>query len=332
MMKLKKILLLLTGLFSIGVFALTACFRKKGDPKNLGDWLEKNMPGQLQVLDSNLKMLDVMAQFKGEKQALVADQQNQDIQFLLDWEKDSANLGLDKPDIEDQLAYAREGYRKSTELYQLFASAGLEKVAVGVHHLNIFIQYYAEPGSEEREKFKKAVLQVMNQWIKTDGYTLYWQIMEPAAYQTKLKNIIPAGHFITENGWQQDNEILSLSILWRDIKAESWNWDINTVSLRGQAITDQAFEKASEWARQNLPAGAHLEEGKLIGFELVKHPDQARQKADAHSPSIRISFPYILEKKETEEHEPDGFVTCVYVLDGQKIGQFKNEKEGTWGQ
>jgi hypothetical protein len=332
MTKLKKILLLFTGLFSIGIFALNACFRKKGEPKNIESWLDRHMPGQLQVVNSNLKMLDVMAQFKGEKQALVADQHNQEIQFLLDWEKDSSDLGLNKSYIEDQLAYAREGYRKSTELYQQFASAGLEKVAVGVHHLNIYVQYYAEPGPEERENFRKAVLQVMNQWIKTDGYTLYFQIMEPSAYHTKLKNIIPAGHFLTENGWQQEHEILSLSIYWRDIKAESWNWDINTASLRGQAITDQAFEKASEWAQKHLPAGARLEEGKLIGFELIKHPDPAYQMADAHSPSIRISFPYTLDKKKTEEEEPDGFVTCVYVLDGQKIGQFKKEKEGTWGQ
>lgn len=331
-MNLRKILPILLGLLSIGIFALSACFRKKGDPKNLGDWLEKNMPGQLQVLDSNLKMLDVMAQFKGEKQALVADRNNAEIQFVLDWSKDSINLGLNAPFIEDQLEYAREGHRKSTELYQRFLSAGLEKVAVGVHHLNIFIQYYAEPNPAERERFKQAVLRVMREWIQTDGYTLYLQIMEPSAYHTKVQNIIPNGHFITENGWQLEQEILSLSILWRDIKAASWDWDINTVSLRGQAITDQAFEKASEWAQKKLPAGAHLEEGKLIGFEIVKHPDPAYQMADPHSPSIRISFPYKMGKQKTEDNEPDGFVTCVYVMDKQQISQFRAQKEGIWGQ
>lgn len=324
--------LIILALLLLGGLALASCFRKKSPPKNIQDWLELHLPGQLQVLDSNLKMLDIMALFKGEKQALVADRNNAEIQFLLDWSKDSSNLGLNTQQVKDQLEYAREGYRKSTELYQRFLSAGLEKVAVGVHHLNIFVQYYAEPGPEERERFKQAVLQVMADWIKTDGFTVYLQIMEPAAYHTKVQNIIPYGHFITENGWQQDNEILSLSILWRDIKAASWSWDINTVSLRGQTITDQAFDKATEWARQHLPAGAHLEEGKLIGFELIKHPDQALQKADAHSPSIRISFPYTLGKNNSVEDEPDGFVTCVYVLDGQQIGQFKKDKEGIWGQ
>ncbi len=325
-------MIVLLCLISIGILVLMSCFRKKGTPKNLEAWLEQNLPGQLQVLNTNLKMLDVMAQFKGEKQALVADRNNAEIQFFLDWSKDSSNLGLSTLHIEEQLEYAREGHRKSTELYQRFLSAGLEKVAVGVHHLNVFIQYYAEPNPEERERFKQAVLRVMGEWIKTDGYTVYLQIMEPSAYHTIVQNIIPNGHFITENGWQQDQEILSLSILWRDVKAESWQWDINMVSLRAQAFTDLSFEKAQEWAQKHLPKGAKLEEGKLIGFDIVKHPEDARQKGDPHSPSIRISFPYTLKKSKEENAEPDGFVTCVYVLDTQQISQFKAEKEGVWGQ
>lgn len=331
-MKVNKVILVLFGLVSIAVIALMSCFRKKGDPKNLSDWLEKNMPGQLQVLDSNLKMLDVMAQFKGEKQALLADKNNEEIQFLLDWSKGGENLGVNTQNIQNQLDYARERYQKAVELYQKFVAAGLEKVAVGVHHTNIFIQYYAEPTSVEREKFKQTVLNVMTEWIKTDGFTLYLQIMEPASYQAKMKNIIPYGHFITENGWQQDQEILSLSTVWKDIKSEPWQWDINVVSLRAQAFTDQAFEKAQEWAQKHLPKGAQIEEGKLIGYDIVKHPEDARQKGDPNSPSIRISFPYTLKKSKEENAEPDGFVTCVYVLDTQQIAQFKAEKEGVWGQ
>lgn len=106
-MKVNKVILVLFGLVSIAVIALMSCFRKKGDPKNLSDWLEKNMPGQLQVLDSNLKMLDVMAQFKGEKQALLADKNNEEIQFLLDWSKGGENLGVNTQNIQNQLDYAR---------------------------------------------------------------------------------------------------------------------------------------------------------------------------------------------------------------------------------
>lgn len=326
-MKVNKVILVLLGLVSIAVIALMSCFRKKGEPKNLGDWLEKNMPGQLQVLDSNLKMLDVMAQFKGEKQALVADRNNEEIQFLLDWSKDSVNLGLNPQNIQDQLAYARERYQRAVDLYQKFVAEGFDKVAVGVNHPNIFIQYYAEPTPGEREKFKQTVLKVMTEWIKTDGFTLYLQIMEPASYQAKMKNIIPYGHFITENGWQQDQEILSLSTVWKDIKSEPWQWDINVVSVRAQAFTDLAFEKAQAWAQKHLPKGATLEEGKLIGFDIVKHAEHARQKGDPHSPSIRISFPYT-DGTKGENDEPAGYVTCVYDFDSQLISQFMMEKEG----
>ena len=50
---------------SLLMFSIFGCFRKKTPPNNIEAWLGQEFPGKYEVLVSNLKMLDVMAQFEG---------------------------------------------------------------------------------------------------------------------------------------------------------------------------------------------------------------------------------------------------------------------------
>ncbi|MBK9338324.1 MAG: hypothetical protein IPM98_17990 [Lewinellaceae bacterium] len=55
---------------------------QKNSPETVGAWLEQQFPGRFDVQVSNLKMLDLPAQFKGEKRAAVADKTDQEVQFF----------------------------------------------------------------------------------------------------------------------------------------------------------------------------------------------------------------------------------------------------------
>jgi|GEM_PF-5882187 len=92
------------GLFllivAILAFTVFNCFRKKTPAKKgLETELERMFPGQFQVLLHNLKMLDVMVQIQGNKQAVIGEMADPEVQFLLDWHKGTEGASFDSSTV-----------------------------------------------------------------------------------------------------------------------------------------------------------------------------------------------------------------------------------------
>jgi len=311
------------------MFSIFSCFRKKTPPNNIEAWLGQEFPGKYEVLISNLKMLDVMAQFKGEKRALIAEKSDPEVQVLLDWQKDTASLGLDPKEVTRLFDYARECKGKSLELYNLLKTKGLEKCAVGYYDHRIIIQVFEEPTPEIREQTLSVVKQALDAWLKFPGHTLYVQLMEPAAYGSKFQHFIPNGHFKIENPWQEENCILSFQNEWRqDLNLSELTWDINPVSKRGVQYKEIAFEQAKAWAEKNLPKPCFMDAGQTVGFEVSKTGEEkGLQLPPKGRPAIRYAFPYFNKKPVDGSAEPKGYVKGVFTLDDQAFSLIRKDKE-----
>jgi hypothetical protein len=104
--------------YTLIMFSIFSCFRKKSTPNNIEGWLGQEFPGKYEVLVSNLKMLDIMAQFKGEKRALISEKADPEVQVLLDWQKDTVSLGLDPKEENCILSFQNE-WRQDLNLSEL---------------------------------------------------------------------------------------------------------------------------------------------------------------------------------------------------------------------
>ena len=310
------------------MFSIFGCFRKKTSPNNIEAWLGQEFPGRFEVLVSNLKMIDVMAQFEGRKQALIAEKSDPEVQMLLDWQKDTASLGLDPKAVSRMFEYARECKEKSLDFYKLLKTRGLEKCAVAYYDQRIIMLVFEEPGLEMRERTLAAVKQALDAWIKLPGGSGYIQFMEPAAYGSKFQNFIPHGHFKVENAWQEENSILSTQFEWKEnLNLTGLNWVINPVSKRETQYQEDAFEQAKAWADKNLPKPFFMDAGQPVGFEFSKTDEKDIQASQGGIPSIRYAFPYFDKKPGEASAEPKGYVTGIYRSDDQAFVLVRKQKE-----
>lgn len=296
-MKYYLILLLMFGLF--------ACFRKKSPPKNIEGWLDLHFPGQYKVLDSNLRVLDFMAWYKGDKLALLADAGDPDLQFFVPWKKGDTELGLDSAGIRNMHARARSELQTARDLYETLHKTGLEQFSVGVLNTNAYIQVFVEPDAAARSAVPKRLEPVLPSHMPDTLIDFYIELMEPAGYHTEYQNVIPAGYWKRDGGWQEKNRLFSLYCS-REHALDAKNWRFNSSSKRCWAYQDQAFAKASEWAAQHLPQPAFLDSTQHYGVEVPEKNGLA----------VRFGFPYFKEMppKEGETPDPEGYVTITYDL------------------
>lgn len=317
--------------YALLMFSIFGCFRQKTPPKNIEAWLEQSFPGKYQVLASNIRMLDIMAQFKGEKRAVIADKSDPELQFLLDWQKGETSLGLSPETVTEARNIAQYQLASARELLKLLQQHGLEKYAVGVLDREVFIQVFAEPDPAARKRTSEVCLDVLNNWKKSAGLSFRIQFMEPAEYRAKFQDIIPSGHFFQETGWQRRKEIMSLRFDWDHLKNTSLHWEINPESERAMQFSDFSFEQAQAWGEKNLPKPFFMERSALTGFEIIKHPGKNDQTPPKNSPAVRYGFPYFAEKLPAEktglEPDPIGYVTGIYSYDDKTFTQIRKQVE-----
>lgn len=322
-----------TLILSLLMFSIFSCFSKKTPSNNIEAWLEKEFPGQFQVLDSNLKMLDVMAQFKGEKRALIAERSDTLVQFSLDWKKNIPSLGLETEWVKGMDLSARNEVAKARQLFQDLQNSGLEQFSVGVHSESATIQVFTEPNPDNRLQTIERIKKGLDTRSASNPKTIYVELMEPTAYHTEFQDIIPFGHWETGIGWQRENKILSLEFDWnKSLKVSELMayWELSPDSKRSGQYMDSSFIQAKAWAEKHLPKPYYLDDGQTIGYELSKlNPDGLEIKP--HSPGIRLAFPYF-DKEPTEEErahllEPKGYVVGMFFLDEQKFSGIRAQKE-----
>ena len=242
-------------LFILLMFSIFSCFRKKTPPKNIESWLELHFPGQFEVLVSNLKMLDVMAQFKGEKLALVAEKSDSEVQFLLDWQKGADSLGLSPEQVKQKLEVAKTYVVAARELFKLLKDKGLEKFSVGVIDQAAYIQVFLEPTPVARKQTLEIVKAVLDSRPEQPQTSIFLELMEASSYQSEFKDIIPRGHWKTGMAWQEENKIMGLDFEWgRALKLSELmrHWEVNSVAKRSSQYDALARQQANEWAEKNL--------------------------------------------------------------------------------
>ncbi|MFN0013949.1 MAG: hypothetical protein ACKVU2_05320 [Saprospiraceae bacterium] len=295
-----------------------SCFRKKSPPDNLKGWLENEFPGRYEVLVSNLKMLDVMAQFRGEKRGLVADKNDLDVQFFLDWEKGAEGLGLDAQEVTQAHERARkEVVAARSWLDRLHANA-LEKISVGVLEEALIVQVFLEPSPTLRERTLDNVKAATVAGADPSPKVVFLEIMEPAVFGTEYQGIIPRGHWEAGRGWQRENLLLSLRIE----SGKETAWEINPEATRCINYRDEAYQQAKAWADMNLPKPFFMDNERPVRFD--PKPADARPR---NKPGIQYDFPFFDKDPAGSDVEPSGYVTGIFYPDEQVFAQVQKQRK-----
>ena len=306
------------------MLSIFSCFRKKSPPKNIDSWLELQFPGQFQVLDSNLKMLDVMAQFKGEKQALLADNSAPEVQFLLNWQKNTEDLGLAPEQVKEAHEIAKNNVKNARSLYKSLKNKHLEKFSVGVIDQAAYIQVFLEPNPAARKQTLEIVKAVLDARSEQPQTRIFLELMEEASYLSEFKDIIPHGHWKTGRIWQDEHKIMALHFEWSDaLKLTDMmrRWELNPLSKRGKTYTEFSRQQAIVWAEKNLPKPYFMPSNRPYRYDI---PETAE-------PSIRYEFPFYDQELSAEsshlDPEPKGYVVGNYTFDQKGFSQVRIQEE-----
>lgn len=326
----KIILGSILGLFllviAILAFTLFGCFRKKTPAKkDVGMELERMFPGQFEVLNSNLKILDMKAQFKGEKQAVVGDKADPDVQFLLDWSKGAESAGFDSSTVMAAHQRAKKDVAESRELFKLLKNKGLEKFSVGVIDHAAYLQVFGEPVPD----FRKQTLEILKAALDTkprrEQTSIFLELLEPGEFHQWNKDIIPSAFWQTGAGIQRQHLILSLHFelgASMNIPELMRHWEINTAAKRLAQAQKDAFETAHHWALKNLPKPVFMSTGGYTSIEVIENDE----------PTIRFGYPYY-DKELKEEERPyigndaKGYVVGTFYYDQKAFLKLKRVEE-----
>ena len=310
-------------LFLFLMFSLFSCFRRKSAPTNISGWLEQQFPGQFNVVISNLKMLDIKAQFKGEKRALIASQSEPEVQFLLDWEKGTPSLGVDSATVLRLYEASKADVVRARALFQRLTSAGLSRFSAGVIQPAAYIQVYAEPAPEARRQVLTTILAALA--VEAPQTSIYVEWMEPEAYHTEFQDIIPLGHWSTGMGWQRENNIMSINFEWKaGLQATQLlaHWALNPESKRCAGFRQEAYRQALAWAEKKLSPPFFLPPDEPSGYEVVE---------TEAGPAIRYCFPYfdkaLPATDSVETPEPAGYVCGTYSADQRRFSGIRKQAD-----
>lgn len=297
------------------MFSIFGCFRAPKPPKNVGEWLEKAFPGQFEVVLSNLKILDIMAQFRGDKQAVIADKADPVVQFLLDWQKGTASLGLDSNSVIEAHSLAKADVAKARQLFQQLKMGGLDRFSVGVVNGAAFVQVFCEPTAAFRTTLLGQLKNILDKPQGAKSPPVYLELLPDSVYQTRYQDIVPRADWKTDGGWQRDHKIMALDIAWDhhlSVTDLMRHWQLNLDSKYSLPDHDLAFAAAKAWADKHLPQ------------PFFMHPDQPYQVEIPKNKGlhVRIGFPYFdqplpKEATDTLAPEPKGYVSGVYDWEGK---------------
>jgi len=325
-----KILLSLFGLFLLVLVFLAGtlfgCFRKKtSSKKNVESELELMFPGQFQVLDSNIKVLDIMAQFKGDKKAVIADKADPDVQFFLDWQKGTSTVCFDSTTVIAAHERAKKDVHQARELFNQLKNNGLRNFSLGVIDNAAYIQVFAEPTPALRKQTLEILKTVLEPSPRRAQTSIFIELLEPEAFHQDYQDIIPATHWQTGAGIQGKQKILSLDFelgASMNIQELMRHWEVNTAATRLNQAQDEAFKTAQNWAEKNLPKPIFMSGENYMSVETL----------ESEEPAIRLGFPYYdkdltAEQKLTSDEAPKGFVSGIYFFDQKVFTKLRKQAE-----
>ncbi len=287
--------------------------------------LERMFPGQFEVLNSNLKMLDIMAQYKGDKQAVIGDKADPDVQFLLDWYKGTTTVGFDSATVIAAHEHAKKDVMQSRELFKILKNNGMGDISVGVIDSAAYIQVYAEPRPELRRHTLEILKTVLEQKPRRKQTSIFIELLEPEEFHKRYQDVIPATHWQTGAGMQGEMLILTLNFelsASMNIAELMRHWQMNIGAKRLHQAQKDAYQTAHAWAEKNLPKPIYMSEDDYESFEALVGDE----------PAARFGYPYYdkdfsAEEKLYTENEAKGYITGVYYFDQKAFLKLKRQKE-----
>lgn len=298
---------------------IIGCFQQKEKTNDLPTWLETHLPGQLVVVN-DIVNLDPMNLFIKEKNTILADKNDPDVQIKVKWFKKEENLGLHADEIQTNLVNARKDAKAARMIFETLKKNGLEKFSVGVIEMAAYILIYDEPTAELRKNNLVKILATLDAMSDHNQTSIWINWMEPSAYHQELKDIIPYGYWLRGDSYHNNNMIMSLDFEWSPgLQADMLNtgWTISIKSDRSLTYKDDAYQAALTWAAKNLQSPYYLEKDQMITIG----PD------DEDPLGIEFQFPYFTSKPDTTVSGFDesalGYVRVVYQTDQKSFGKFK---------
>jgi len=183
---------------------------------------------------------------------------------------------------------------------------------------------FAEPTPAIREQTLVKVKTTVDARPEQPQTSIFIQLMEPAAYGTQHKNIIPRGHWLTGRGWQKEQQIMALDFEWGKalhLPTMMRHWEASSESERSSGYKEDAYRQALAWAEKNLSKPFFLSSDRLVGVEIC----------EIDGPAIRYGFPYFDQKPPEEssydDPEPKGYVAGIYDVDKKVFSKVKKQKE-----
>ena len=310
-------------LFSFLIFLLLACSPKKETMKDLPAWLEKNLPGQLDIV-GNVVNLDPKNLYYQEKETILADKSDPEVQIKITWNKNDDGLDLSADEVKTMLENSRRDTKAARTILAGLKERGLDKVSVGVIDMAAYILTYEEPTAEARQRFTDIALATINALPDHNQTSIWIECMEPSTFGEHFKDIVLFGYWHRGGTYHDDKKIMSLDFEWNaDVQIEDLmpHWTYNYKSERASTLSDEAFTSASAWATKNIRSPFYLEPDQMIGVGL-----------DEEDPlSLRYSFPYFESKPDTSdtgnEQDPLGYVSVSYQTDKKTFSHFAKEDE-----
>ncbi len=301
---------------------ILGCFQKKEKVNDLPTWLEMHMPGQLVVVN-NIVNLDPMNLFIKEKNTILADKNDPEVQISVKWFKKEEGLGLNFAEVQTSLDNARRDVKAARMVFDALKKNGLEKFSVSVIEMAAYILLYEEPSPELRKNNLVKILAAIDALPDHSQTSIWIEWMEPSAYQQEFKDIIPYGYWQRGDSYHDRNKIMGLDFEWSPgLKADILNtgWAISIKSDRSLTFKTDAYNAASAWATKNLSSPFYLEKDQMITIG----PD------DDDRMGIEFQFPYFAFKPDTTvsgfEDNALGHVRVVYQTDQKTFGKFKKIK------
>ncbi len=298
------------------------CFQKKEKTNDLPTWLETHFPGQL-VEVNDIVNLDPMNLFIKEKNTILADKNDPEVQISVKWFKKEEGLGLNVAEVQTSLDNARKDIKAARMVFDALKKNGLEKFSVSVIEMAAYILLYEEPSPELRKNNLVKILTALDALPEHTQTSIWIEWMEPSAYQQEFKDIIPYGYWQRGDSYHDRNKIMGLDFEWSPgLQADILNtgWAINIKSDRAHTYHGDAYNAASAWAAKNLSSPFYLEKDQMITIG----PD------DDDRMGIEFQFPYFTSKPDTTvsgfEENALGYVRVVYQTDQKTFGKIKKVK------
>ncbi len=305
----------------MSVFSFFGCLKKtKAGPEDVSEWLQMQWPDRFEVVATITNFTD-KEYYLGKRRSVVAVKADKNVQFILPWVTKAVDFGIIPEEVEKAYESSLTEISRARELQMKLKNAGLQKFSVGHDERYAFIMVFDEPSPETRAQKLSVISTVLSEDPSTRRAVLYF--IEPDRYGDAFQDIIPAGHWVRRDSWQNSNEIMSL-IIPDDIddnhRAKQGKWQCNIQASRSETYIDNAYAAAVAWSKKNVPANYTVGRDSMVEIGLSKQDGLL----------LEINFPYFEIGAEVPANEIRGKVCGVYSFDDQtfqRIHIVKNASE-----